>query len=96
VAGEFSTSVSRPYGIAVDQHGDVIITDSDSHLIRRWDRTKKIITRVAGSGTAGYAGDGGAPGDSALNYPFGVALDVRGHIYIADTFNHRVRMIAAV
>ncbi|WP_447974162.1 NHL domain-containing protein [Nitrospira sp. Kam-Ns4a] len=93
--GEFSTSVSRPYGIAVEPAGHVLLTDSDSHLIRRWDCRKRIITVVAGNGLARFAGDGGPPGESSLNYPFGVAVDIAGNIYIADTFNHRIRMIAA-
>lgn len=94
-ANDFSTSLSRPYGIAIDRNGHILITDSDSHLVRRWHRQKKIITRVAGNGTAGYHGDGGAPIHSSLNYPFGVAVDGQGNIYIADTFNHRIRVIAA-
>ena len=92
---ELSTSLSRPYGIALDAEGHLLITDSDSHLIRRWHRQKKIITRVAGNGVAGYGGDGGVALDSTLNYPFGVAVDDDGNIYIADTFNHRIRVIAA-
>jgi len=92
---EFSTSLSRPYGIALDRDGHLLITDSDSHLIRRWDRRKKIVTLVAGNGRAGYGGDGGVPQESSLNYPFGVAVAPQGHIYIADTFNHRVRVIVA-
>lgn len=91
---ECSTSLSRPYGIALDREGHLLITDSDSHLIRRWDREKKIITRLAGNGTADFKGDGGPCRDSALSYPFGVAVDAGGNIYIADTFNHRIRMIA--
>jgi sugar lactone lactonase YvrE len=92
---EFSTSLSRPYGIALDGDGNLLITDSDSHLIRRWDRRKKIITRLAGSGLAQFGGDGGNPLNGSLNYPFGVVVDAAGNVYIADTFNHRVRMIAA-
>jgi DNA-binding beta-propeller fold protein YncE len=92
---EFSTSLSRPYGIALDRAGNLLITDSDSHLIRRWDRKKKIITRMAGSGQAQFAGDGGDPLAGSLNYPFGVVVDEAGNVYIADTFNHRIRMIAA-
>jgi sugar lactone lactonase YvrE len=93
---EFSTSLSRPYGIALEADGHLLVTDSDSHLIRRWHRQKKIITRVAGSGSAGYSGDGGLPLESCLNYPFGLAVDHQGNIYIADTFNHRIRMIVAM
>jgi sugar lactone lactonase YvrE len=94
--GEFSTSLSRPYGIAIEREGHLLITDSDSHLIRRWDRRKKIITLVAGTGVAQFSGDGGPPTSGGLNYPFGVAVDEAGNIYVADTFNHRVRVIAAV
>ncbi|HYM37349.1 MAG TPA: hypothetical protein VES96_03005 [Nitrospiraceae bacterium] len=92
---EFSTSLSRPYGIALDGAGNLLITDSDSHLIRRWDRKKKIITRLAGNGQAQFGGDGGDPLAGSLNYPFGVLVDGVGNVYIADTFNHRIRMIAA-
>ncbi len=94
-ANDVSTSLSRPYGIALDRAGDLLVTDSDSHLIRKWQRSKKIITRLAGNGTAGFGGDGGLPIDSSLNYPFGVAVDALGTIYIADTFNHRIRVIAS-
>jgi len=93
-ANEFSTSLSRPYGIALDREGNLLITDSDSHLIRKWDRTRKIVTRVAGNGLARFGGDGGPPEDCSLNYPFGVAVDEEGNLYIADTFNHRIRLIA--
>lgn len=90
---EGSVSVSRPYGIAVDPDGNLLITDSDSHLIRRWDRRTRQITLVAGNGSACYTGDGGRPAACGLNYPFGVAVGRDGVIYIADTFNHRIRKI---
>lgn len=92
---EFSTSLSRPYGIAVDAAGNVLITDSDSHLIRRWDHVRKIVTVLAGNGMAQYSGDGRPAVQGSLNYPFGVAVDPAGNVMIADTFNHRIRMIAA-
>src|SRR6185436_19384525 len=47
---EVSISVSRPYGVALESNGNLLITDSDSHLIRRWDCVKRIVTRVAGNG----------------------------------------------
>jgi DNA-binding beta-propeller fold protein YncE len=95
MAGDFSTSLSRPYGIACTPDDDLLITDSDNHLIRLWHRRKGIITCLAGNGTAGYGGDGGPAKDGGLNYPFGVAVDRSGNIYVADTFNHRIRVIAA-
>ena len=52
-----------------------------------------IITTVAGTGSDGYNGDGGQATSHWLNFPRGVALDTSGNIYIADTSNHRIRMI---
>jgi sugar lactone lactonase YvrE len=95
VPKEFSTGLARPAAIALASDGTLYITDSDNHLIRKWNPKTKIITAIAGNGTAQFAGDGGPATAASLNYPFGVALDQSGNIYIADTFNHRIRMIAA-
>jgi sugar lactone lactonase YvrE len=92
---EFSTSLARPAGIALAADGTLYITDSDNHLIRKWSPKTKIITAIAGNGTPQYAGDGGPASACSLNYPFGVAVDQAGHLYIADTFNQRIRMVAA-
>jgi sugar lactone lactonase YvrE len=88
-----SVHLSRPSGIAVDRNGNLFITDSDNHLIRRWDSRIGRLERLAGAGVAGYEGDGRSPLDATLNYPFGVAVEDEGHLYIADTFNHRIRRI---
>ncbi len=95
VPNEFSTALSRPAGIALAANGTLYITDSDNHLIRMWNPKSKIITTIAGSGSAQFAGDGGPALNCSLNYPFGIAVDKQGNVYIADTFNHRIRMIAA-
>jgi sugar lactone lactonase YvrE len=95
IPNEFSTGLSRPAGIARAADGTLYITDSDNHLIRKWNPKSKIITAIAGNGVAQFAGDGGPASSCSLNYPFGVAVDQSGNLYIADTFNHRVRMIAA-
>jgi DNA-binding beta-propeller fold protein YncE len=88
-----SASLSRPSGIALDREGSLYVTDSDNHLVRRWDRTTGLLERLAGVGTTGYGGDGGPALRAGLNYPFGIALDGDGHLVIADTFNHRIREI---
>lgn len=88
-----STSLSRPSGIALDGAGNVYITDSDNHLVRRWDRTTGRLDRLAGVGVANYGGDGGVALEASLNYPFGIVVDHDGHLLIADTFNHRIREI---
>ena len=51
------------------------------------------MSLLAGNGKAEFSGDGKDPLHSSLNYPFGVALDARGHVYIADTFSHRIRVV---
>ena len=91
---EGELSVARPYGIAFDQNGHLLITDSDNHLLRKWDPVGNTMSVIAGSGVAQFAGDGEPPQKSSLNFPFGVAVDHEGNIAIADTFNHRIRFIA--
>lgn len=88
-----SASLSRPSGIAVDRAGNLWLTDSDNHLVRRWDRITGLIERVAGGGTTGAGGDGGFAVQAGLNYPFGIAVDGDGRILVADTFNHRIRAL---
>lgn len=88
-----STSLSRPSGIALDAAGNLFITDSDNHLVRRWDRASGRLERLAGVGVANFGGDGGTALEASLNYPFGIALNREGHVFIADTFNHRIREI---
>ena len=88
-----SSSLSRPSGIAVDLEGNVFMTDSDNHLVRRWDRVAGRIDRVAGTGSANYGGDGKTPLEASLNYPFGIVMDQENHLFVADTFNHRIREI---
>jgi DNA-binding beta-propeller fold protein YncE len=89
-----SPSLSRPSGIAVDYEGNLFLTDSDSHLIRRWDRKTRQLSRIAGTGSASLSGDGGAALDAALCYPFGIAADRDGTLLVADTFNHRIRVLS--
>ena len=88
-----SPSLSRPSGIAVDLEGNVFMSDSDNHLVRRWDRVAGRIDRVAGTGSANYGGDGKTPLEASLNYPFGLVMDQENHLFVADTFNHRIREI---
>ncbi len=94
-ANERATALSRPYGIAITSDGQVLMTDSDNHLLRQWDSQKKEMSLVAGTGLATFSGDEMLPSESALNFPFGVAVDTSGNVAIADTFNHRIRYIAA-
>lgn len=89
-----SASVSRPSGIALDRDGNLFLTDSDSHLVRRWERATGLLTRMAGTGSASSAGDGGSALAAGLCYPFGIVADGDRTLLIADTFNHCVRALS--
>ncbi|RMH06754.1 MAG: hypothetical protein D6704_06420 [Nitrospirae bacterium] len=89
-------SLSRPFGIAWTPEEQLLITDTDNHVIRRWDMRAHVMSHMAGNGQAGFGGDGQAPETCSLSFPFGIAISPEGHIAIADTFNHRIRMIASM
>jgi uncharacterized protein (TIGR03437 family) len=84
--------LNSPAAIAFDPRGNLYIADTFNHIIRKVNSTGAITT-VAGSGAAGFAGDGGPATSANLNFPAGVAVDAAGQIYIADTWNHRIRMV---
>ena len=92
VNGPTGTQLAYPNGVAVDLAGDLFIADSADHLI--WEVSNGTITRVAGTGVVGYGGDQGSATMAMLNWPMGVAVDSAGNLYIADTNNDRVRMVA--
>ncbi len=88
-----AAQLNNPRGIAVDTAGNFYVSDTQNHRIRRVS-SNGIITTVAGIGTAGYGGDGGAATAATINTPEGIAVDSLGNIYFADTNNHRIRRIA--
>src|ERR1039458_587268 len=79
-------------GVAVDRLGNVYLSDSDHHRVRKID-TKGVITTIAGTGFAGFSGDGGPATAAQLDTPYGVAVDFAGAVYVADYNNNRVRRI---
>ncbi len=85
-------TLSLPAGIAIDADGNLFVADQQGHVVRRVDRAGSIDT-VAGTGAAGYAGDGGPARSAALRSPSGVTVDVAGNLYVADSWNHRVRRV---
>ncbi|WP_405642440.1 RICIN domain-containing protein [Streptomyces uncialis] len=84
----------NPYALAVDSADALYIADSGNHRVRKVTGDGKIST-VAGTGVAGFGGDGGPALSAQLNLPLGVAVDSSGVLYVADARNHRVRRIAA-
>ena len=84
----------HPIGIAVDNAGNLFIGDRDNNRVRKVSTTG-IITTIAGTGAAGFSGDGGDATAAKINHPYGVAVDNRGNVYIADNYNNRLRMVNA-
>jgi len=83
--------LSGPKGVACAPDGGLYIADTENHAIRRVDRTG-VITTVAGTGERGDGPDGD-PKKAKLARPHGVFVDRAGVLYIADTENHRIRVL---
>lgn len=87
-----SAALYKPYRVVADRTGNVYIADFYNNRIRKVD-TSGTITTVAGTGTQGYNGDGIPATTAQLSDPAAVAVDAAGNIYIADTWNNRIRKI---
>jgi len=88
-----NTKLDRPRGVFVDAAGDIFIADTDSCRIRKVDVATGNILGVAGDGFCNYGGDGGPANSAKLNKPRGVFVDAAGNVFIADTENHRIRVV---
>jgi cysteine-rich repeat protein len=86
-----AATLREPTGVAVGPDGTIYVSDTGSHRVRQI--VDGTITAVAGTGSAGSAGDGGAPTSAQLNLPTGLAVGADGALYIADRGNDRVRRI---
>jgi uncharacterized protein (TIGR03437 family) len=90
-----AASLSTPFGVALDALGNIFIADSYNNRVRKVAATTGIITTVAGTGTGGFAGDGGPAKSANLLTPQGVTLDGAGNLFIVDTNNQRIRRVDA-
>ena len=84
-----SAKFNYPFGVAVDGAGNVYVADQGNHRIRKIT-TSGVVSTLAGS-TYGYTDGTGT--SAKFNYPFGVAVDGAGNVYVADQSNHRIRKI---
>jgi len=87
-------TLNYAFGVASDGNGNLYVADTYNNRIRKIAADGSIST-VAGTGVAGFGGDGGSALKAQLNTPSGVSLDSAGNIYIADTYNDRIRRVSA-
>jgi hypothetical protein len=90
-----SAQINAVYRQTFDSAGNMYIAEYGNNRVRKVAAATGIITTVAGTGTAGYSGDGGLATSAKINGPQGVAVDSAGNLYIADSANSRVRKVTA-
>jgi sugar lactone lactonase YvrE len=93
-ANATAATLNLPQGIAFSPAGDLYITDSLNQRIRKVNVATGVITTVAGNGDTGYFNDDGPAQNATLYSPEGIAFDLSGNLYIADSFNDRIRRVS--
>jgi hypothetical protein len=83
--------LSSPYDVAIDAQRNLFIADAANHRIRKVSPAG-IISTVAGNGNQGSSGDGGPATAARLFFPWGIALDASGNLYLSD-WSYRVRRV---
>lgn len=89
-----STNLNFPTGLAVDATGNVYFSDHASDRIRELNTGAGEVVTLAGTGTAGFTGDGGLASAAEVNLPVGLAVDEAGDLYVADAGSNDVRQIS--
>ena len=88
-----AAELNNPVAVAVDGAGNVYIADRDNNVVRKVN-TSGVITTFAGTGVAGYSGNGAAATAAKLNKPYGLVSDAAGNVYISELGNHTVRRVS--
>ena len=88
-----NAALNMPHEIQFDRDGHLYIVERDSHAVRRVDAVTGVITTVAGTGEAGFSGDGGPASRAQLRQPHSIAFDPQGRLLICDIGNHRIRRV---
>ena len=95
-------TLNQPEGVTLDASANLYIADTSNHRIREVNAATGVIATIAGNGftnangTGGYNGDGITAMSAELNFPYAVAFDTAGNMYIPDSANHRIRVVMAV
>lgn len=87
----WAARLSAPHEIRFDSKGNMLIAERDSHVVRIMDARSGVISTLAGTGAAGFGGDGGPSVSAQLRQPHSIALDSSDNLYICDIQNNRVR-----
>jgi len=88
-----AATFDSPYDIVLLDGQGFLVVDTGNSVVR-WVRPDGVVVTVVGAGTAGFGGDGGSAAHALLSRPVGAALGLDGALWIADTFNNRVRRVA--
>jgi len=89
-----AAKLSEPYEVRFDRAGNIFWVERLNHCVRKLDIKTGIVSTIAGTGAAGFSGDGGAATNAQLNEPHSIGFDPAGDLYICDVKNHRVRKVA--
>jgi len=89
-----AATFGAPFDLDFGPEGDLYVADTGNHAVRAINLTTGIIRTVAGTGVAGFSGDDGPATSAQFKSPYGIAFDATGNLYVVDTFNNRIRIIA--
>ena len=92
-AAAIDVSLYWPCDVGIDSEGRVFFADTFNHCVRYIDLDGALYTVAGQCGKSGDMGDGGDPQAALLNRPYGIELDPDDNLYIADTRNHRIRLV---
>lgn len=85
--------LNEPYEVRFDKQGNMLFVEMQNHLVRKVDHKSGVISTIAGTGVAGFSGDGGPANEAQMNQPHSIALDDKDRLFICDIKNHRIRVV---
>jgi len=86
-------SLNMPHEVQFDAAGNLYIAERDNHVVRKVDAKTGMLSTFAGTGAAGFSGDGGPAARAQLRQPHSIAVDPRGRLLICDIGKHRIRQV---